>query len=185
LGTISRLSPEKGILDLLAAFSKAIKEIPDLRLIIIGGHSEEQKDYYLKIKKLIDKENLTDCVRILGYRHDAVKILKCLDFYISSSLSEGLPISMLEALALGIPTIATEITGNKDILCNSTFGVLVEPGSPESLYKGIVKMANLTQNERDSLSRNGYNRIKNHFSIDEMVIKTVLLYKQVLKKILE
>jgi len=185
LGTISRLSPEKGVLDLLAAFSKAIKEIPDLRLIIIGGHSEEQKDYYLKIKRLIDKENLTDCVRILGYRHDAVKILKCLDFYISSSLSEGLPISMLEALALGIPTIATEITGNKDILCNSTFGVLVEPGSPESLYKGIVKMANLTQNERDSLSRNGYNRIKNHFSIDEMVIKTVLLYKQVLKKILE
>jgi glycosyltransferase involved in cell wall biosynthesis len=185
LGTISRLSPEKGILDLLAAFSKAIKEIPDLRLIIIGGHSEEQKDYYLKIKRLIDKENLTDCVRILGYRHDAVKVLKCLDFYISSSLSEGLPISMLEALALGIPTIATEITGNKDILCNSTFGVLAEPGSPESLYKGIVKMANLTQNERDSLSRNGYNRIKNHFSIDEMVIKTVLLYKQVLKKILE
>ena len=47
LGTISRLSPEKGILDLLAAFSKAIKEIPDLRLIIIGGHSEEHKDYYL------------------------------------------------------------------------------------------------------------------------------------------
>ena len=185
LGTISRLSPEKGILDLLAAFSKAIKEIPDLRLIIIGGHSEEHKDYYLKIKRLIDKENLTDYIRILGYRHDAVKILKCLDFYISSSLSEGLPISMLEALALGIPTIATEITGNKDILCNSTFGVLVEPGSPESLYKGIVKMANLTQNERDSLSRNGYNRIKNHFSIDEMVIKTVLLYKQVLKKILE
>jgi glycosyltransferase involved in cell wall biosynthesis len=92
---------------------------------------------------------------------------------------------MLEALALGIPTIATEITGNKDILCNSTFGILAEPGSPESLYKGIVKMANLTQNERDSLSRNGYNRIKNHFSIDEMVIKTVLLYKQVLKKILE
>jgi len=182
LGTISRLSPEKGILDLLAAFSKAIKEIPDLRLIIIGGHSEEHKDYYLKVKRLIDKENLTDCIRILGYRHDAVKILKCLDFYISSSLSEGLPISMLEALALGIPAIATEITGNKDILCNSTFGILTEPGSPESLYKGIVKMVQLTQDERDFLSRNGYNRIKNHFSINETVIRIILLYKQVLKK---
>jgi glycosyltransferase involved in cell wall biosynthesis len=182
LGTISRLSPEKGILDLLAAFSKAIKEIPDLRLIIIGGHSEEHKDYYLKIKRFIDKENLTDYIRILGYRHDAVKILKCLDFYISSSLSEGLPISMLEALALGIPAIATEITGNKDILCNSTFGILTEPGSPESLYKGIVKMVQLTQDERDFLSKNGYNRIKNHFSINETVIRIILLYKQVLKK---
>jgi glycosyltransferase involved in cell wall biosynthesis len=181
LGTISRLSPEKGILDLLAAFSKSIKEIPDLRLIIIGGHSKEHNDYYLKIKELIDKESLTDYIRILGYRHDAVKILKCLDFYISSSLSEGLPISILEALASGTPTIATEIPGNKDILCNSIFGVLAEPGSPESLCRGIIKMANLAQSERDFLSRNGYNRIKNHFSIDEMVFKTVLLYKQVLK----
>ena len=181
LGTISRLSPEKGILCLLTAFSKAIKEIPDLRLIIIGGYPEEHNDYYLKVKSLIDKENLTDYVRILGYRQDTVKILKCFDFYISSSLSEGLPISMLEAFASGIPTIATEIAGNKDILCNSTFGVLTEPNSPESLCQGIIKMVHLTQGERDFISRNGFNRIQKHFSIDEMVTKTILLYKQTLK----
>ena len=182
LGTIARLSPEKGILCLLTAFSKAIKKTPDLRLIIIGGYPEEHKDYYLRVKNLIDKENLTDYVRILGYRQDTVKILKCFDFYISSSLSEGLPISMLEAFASGIPTIATEIAGNKDILCNSTFGVLAEPGSPESLHKGIIKMVHLTQDERDFFSRNGYNRIKTHFSIDEMVFKTDLLYKKIIKK---
>ena len=182
LGTIARLSPEKGILCLLTAFSKAIKKTPDLRLIILGGYPEEHKDYYLRVKNLIDKENLTDYVRILGYRQDTVKILKCFDFYISSSLSEGLPISMLEAFASGIPTIATEITGNKNILCNSTFGVLAEPGSPESLYNGIIKMVHLTDNERDFFSRNGYNRIKTHFSIDEMVFKTDLLYKKIIKK---
>lgn len=184
LGTISRISPEKGIFSLVAAFSKAIKKMPELRLIIIGGYSEEHKDYYLKVKDLVDKENLTDHIRILGYRQDAVKILKCIDFYISSSLSEGLPISMLEAFASKIPTIATEISGNKDILCNSVLGILVKPGSPESLCDGIIKMAHMTQSERDLFSRNGYNRIKTHFSIDAMVIKTVLLYKQILKKTL-
>ena len=89
---------------------------------------------------------------------------------------------MLEAFASGIPPIATEIAGNKDILCNSTFGVLAEPGSPESLHKGIIKMVHLTQDERDFFSRNGYNRIKTHFSIDEMVFKTNLLYKKIIKK---
>jgi glycosyltransferase involved in cell wall biosynthesis len=89
---------------------------------------------------------------------------------------------MLEAFASGIPTIATEIAGNKDILCNSTFGVLAEPGSPESLHKGIIKMVHLTPDERDFFSRNGYNRIKTHFSIDEMVSKTSLLYKKIIKK---
>jgi len=180
LGTLSRLSPEKGILILLSAFSKVIQEIPDLRLIIVGGYPEEHVDYYLKVKELIEKENLTEHVRILGYRQDAIEILKCMDFYISSSLSEGLPISMLEAFAAGVPTIATEITGNKDILRNSVFGVLAEPHSPESLSRGIVKMIQLTQKERDILVRNAYNRINNHFTIDEMASKTALLYKHVL-----
>jgi len=182
LGTLSRLSPEKGILNLLSAFSKAVKEVPDLRLIIVGGYPEEHENYYLKIQELIEKENLSEHICILGYRQDAIKILRCMDFYISSSLSEGLPISMLEAFAAGVPTIATEIVGNKDVLPNSVFGVLAKPDSPESLSGGIVKMVQLTEKERGILVRNAYNRINDHFTIDEMVNKTALLYKHVLSK---
>jgi len=181
LGTISRLSPEKGVLNLLSAFASTVKRIPDLRLIIVGGFPEEHRDYYLKAVGLIEKENLSGHVRILGYRQDALKILKCMDFFISPSLSEGLPISILEAFAAEIPTIATEITGNKDVVRNSVFGVLAEPDSVESLSQAIAKMVQLEQRDRDILKRNAYNRVKNHFSIEEMAGKTVLLYNQVLK----
>ncbi|MDP6809001.1 MAG: glycosyltransferase [Desulfobacterales bacterium] len=182
IGTLSRLSPEKGILNLLSAMSKVVQEMPDLRLVIVGGYPEEHTNYYLQVKELIEKENLTKHVCILGYREDAIKILKCMDFYISSSLSEGLPISMLEAFAAGIPAIATEIAGNKDILRNSVFGILVEPHSPESISRGIIKMNQMPQKERDILARNAYNRVNNHFTIDEMAAKTALLYKHVLSK---
>ena len=181
LGTISRLSPEKGVLNLLSAFASTVKRIPDLRLIIVGGFPEEHRDYYLKAVGLIEKENLSGHVRILGYRQDALKILKCMDFFISPSLSEGLPISILEAFAAEIPTIATEITGNKDVIRNSVFGVLAEPDSVEGLSQAIAKMVQLEQRDRDILKRNAYNRVKNHFSVEEMVGKTVLLYNQVLK----
>ena len=180
IGTLSRISPEKGILDLISAISKAIQEIPDLRLIIVGGYPDEHTDYYLQVKKLLEKENLTEHVRILGYRQDAIEILKCMDFYISSSLSEGLPISMLEAFSAKIPVIATEITGNKDILRNSVFGVLVEPHSPESISRGIVKMIQLAPKKRDTLVRNAFNRVNAHYTVDEMVGKTALLYKHTL-----
>ena len=83
-----------------------------------------------------------------------------MDIYVSASLSEGLPISILEALASKVPTVATEITGNKDILRNSVFGVLVEPDSAKSLARGIIKMTQLTQVEREIITRNAYNRIK-------------------------
>ena len=182
LGTISRLSPEKGILNLISAYSEVMSDIPSLRLLVVGGYSKEHKDYYLSVKNFIEKENLTEHVRILGYRNDALKILKCMDFYISPSLSEGLPISMLEALASGIPTIATEIAGNKDIVRNSVFGILVEPGLPKNLSQGICKMIKLPQRERDILSRNASYQIKKNFSIEEMARKTALLYKKILHK---
>jgi glycosyltransferase involved in cell wall biosynthesis len=182
LGTISRISPEKGMHNLLSAFSKVIQKIPDLRLIIVGGYPEEHKNYYLKIINFIKKEDLTEHVRILGYRKDALEILKCMDFYISPSLSEGLPISILEAISSRIPIVATEIAGNKDILRNSAFGILVEPNSPECLSLGIIRITQLTQNELNILTRNAYNRIKKEFSVEEMASKTVLLYKKILHK---
>ena len=180
VGTISRLSPEKGIINLLLAFHQTLQKKNNLRLIMVGGYPEEHKDYYLRIKRLIEEKDLSKHVCLLGYRNDSLEILKCLDFYISPSLSEGLPISVLEALACGIPTIATEIPGNKDVLCNSVFGVLAQANSPKALYRGIMKMIQLTQSERDIISKNAYIRIKKHFSIDEMVMKTDLLYTKVL-----
>ena len=182
LGTISRLSPEKGILDLLSGFSQIIQSEPNLKLMIVGGCPEEHKNYDLKAKALIEKEHLTEHVRILGYRQDALKILKCMDFYISPSLSEGLPISLLEAFAAGVPVIATEIPGNKDILRNSAFGVLSDPGSPKSLAQGIQKMLALSERERNIIAQNAFNRVKDNFSVATMVNETFQLYRQVLSK---
>ena len=182
LGTISRFSPEKGILDLLSGFSKIIQSEPNLKLIIVGGYPKEHRNYYLKAKSLIEREHLEGHVRILGYRGDALKILKCINFYISPSLSEGLPISLLEACAAGVPAIATKVVGNEDILCNSTFGVLSDPGSPESLALGIRKMLALSERERNSIVQNAFNRVKDNFSIVTMTDKTFQLYRQVLNK---
>ena len=180
VGTISRLSPEKGIINLVSAFHKIIQNKKNLRLIIIGGYPEEHKSYYLEIKQLIEEKGLSEHVCILGYRGDAIKILKCLDIYISASLSEGLPISILEALASRIPTIATDIRGNKDILCNSVFGLLVKPNSAASLAQGVIKMTQLSQTDRKIMTRNSHNRIRKNFSINEMANKTKLLYNLVL-----
>ena len=105
-----------------------------------------------------------------------------MDFYISPSLSEGLPISLLEAFAAGVPVIATEIPGNKDVLSNSAFGVLSDPGSPESLAFGIQKMLTLPEWERDIISQNAFNRVKDNFSVTAMADETFRLYRRVLNK---
>ena len=149
----------------------------------MGGYPKEHKNYYLKAKALIERKHLTEHVRVLGYRQDALKILRCMDFYISPSLSEGLPISLLEAFAAGVPVIATEIPGNKDVLSNSAFGVLSDPGSPKSIAQGIRKMLALSEQERNIISQNAFNRVKDNFSVTTMADETFRLYRQVLSKV--
>jgi glycosyltransferase involved in cell wall biosynthesis len=106
-----------------------------------------------------------------------------MDFYISPSLSEGLPISLLEAFAAGVPAIATEIPGNKDVLSSSAFGVLSDPGSSKSLAQGIRKMLALSKRERSVITQNAFNRVKDSFSVDTMADETFRLYRQVLSKV--
>ena len=105
-----------------------------------------------------------------------------MDFYISPSLSEGLPISLLEAFAAGVPVIATEIPGNKDILSNSAFGVLSDPGSPKSLAQGIRKILALSERKRSAIAQNAFNRVRDNFSVTTMADETFQLYRQVLSK---
>ncbi len=180
-GTLSRVSPEKGLTTLLEGFAEAKKIFPHIRLIIIGDCPEEHEKYIKKIKQYIQEKGLTESVKILGSREDALEILKCVDFYISPSQSEGLPYNLLEALAVGKPVIATDIPGNNDIIRKSVEGILIPANSPRSLAHGILNMLELGSAERQAMQQNGKARIRDQFSLRVMTEKTFSLYKKVLE----
>ncbi|MGK0179973.1 MAG: glycosyltransferase involved in cell wall biosynthesis, partial [Nitrospinales bacterium] len=128
-GTLSRVSPEKGLDTLLEGFVEAVKIAPYIRLLVIGDCPAEHEKYIKTIMQYIHENGLDDTVKILGAREDALEILKSIDFYISPSRSEGLPYNLLEALAVGKPLMATDIPGNNDIIRKSVEGVLVPVNS--------------------------------------------------------
>ncbi len=180
IGTIARVAPEKDLITLLAGFSLALKKNPDIRLIIIGGCPKGHEIYQREVENYVSSNNLEKFVALLGDRQDAVKILKCMDAYVSSSLTEGLPLSLLEAFAAGVPIVATDIPGHKDVVRNSVFGLLLSKNSAQGLSRGILKMLSLRPEERKILSRNGIDRIKNKFSLEAMAKNTVSLYETIL-----
>lgn len=180
--TLSRVSPEKGLTILLEGFAEAKKIVPHIRLIIIGDCPDEHEKYIKKIKQYIYENGLVESVKILGSREDALEILKCVDFYIAPSLSEGLPYSLLEALAAEIPVIATDIPGNNDIIRKSVEGILIPANSAGPLAHGILNMLDLGSEERQAMEQNGIVRIRDQFSLNLMVEKTFSLYKKVLEE---
>jgi len=179
-GTLSRVSPEKGITTLLQGFDEANKIAPHIRLIIVGDCPDEHQEYIKTVRQYIYENRLDDVVKILGSREDALGFLKCIDFYVAPSKSEGLPYNILEALAVGNPVVATDIPGNNDIIRKSVEGVLIPVNSKRSLAHGLLTLLEMGTEECKAMVENGKARIRDQFLLSQMTEKTFSLYKKVL-----
>jgi glycosyltransferase involved in cell wall biosynthesis len=118
-GTVSRLSPPKDPFTLV----QAVALVPDLHLLVIGD-GPLRTDLLVEIDRL----GIADRVRLLGARPDVPRLLGALDLFVLSSKSESLPLSVIEALAAGIPVVASDVGGLRELVHSGSTGVLVPPG---------------------------------------------------------
>jgi sugar transferase (PEP-CTERM/EpsH1 system associated) len=136
IGTVGRLDPVKDHLGLLRAFSRVISD-PRLQLFIAGG-GPRQTDLARETQSL----GLARRVRFLGERDDVPKILPGLDVFVLPSLGEGMSNTILEAMATGLPVIATNVGGNPELVLHEVTGLLVEPRSPTELVAALSRYVN-------------------------------------------
>ncbi len=136
--TIGRFSEVKGHLYLFQAFSIVKRQIRNSKLILIGEGPLKNR-YLTDIKRL----NLEDDIVLLGVHRNPFKFLINSDVFVLSSIYEGLPTVLLEALACRLPIISTNcITGPREILDNGKYGLLVPIKDPFKLAESMLKLAN-------------------------------------------
>src|SRR5262249_49488444 len=112
VGTVGAITPRKGQLDLLLALSKVLRRHPRTKLIIVGGtEGPEGEAYDRRLRTYVRAEKLDGYVTFTGWRSDVAAILCQLDLFVLPSLNEGLPRAVLEAMALGLPVVATNVGG--------------------------------------------------------------------------
>ncbi|SMP18991.1 Glycosyltransferase involved in cell wall bisynthesis [Desulfurobacterium pacificum] len=171
---IANFSEVKGQHILLKAFQKFTTMHPDRNLVLLlaGRDTQSEKAYQL-IKKL----NLTKKVIPLGFRRDVPQILKDTDIFVFPSLSEGLGSSLLQAMAMKKIVVASYVGGIKTYLKHMENGIAVEPGSIESLYKGLLTAIENINNEK--LKENA-RKTALDFDIEKVVDRTLKVYREVL-----
>lgn len=174
--TVARLSPEKDFATLLRATWILLKDRPDFRLKIVGDGPERAK-----LEQLSKELDLTNHVDFLGERSDVSELLPQAGFFVSSSLSEGISLTLLEAMAVGLPVVTTDVGGNPEIVVEGKTGLLVQPGSPEKL--ALAMRALLKDQEAwpvyGELARQ---RVEQHFNVRTMVRQYEDIYRQLLKR---
>lgn len=172
--SVARLSAEKDFPTLLRAIAIARQDIPDLELKLVGDGPERGR-----LEQLSQELNLTQCVEFLGERHDVSALLARAGFFVTASLTEGISLTLLEAMAVGLPVIATAVGGNSEIVDAPRTGCLVSPGCPTELAAGIVAMC-LQPQHWLAMGQAGRDRVEQHFEIRRMVTDYEQLYRELL-----
>ena len=162
LVSVGRLRREKGFPVLLSA----LKHIPQEQrpFTIILGDGPDKMDLH----RLTTQYGLTESVRFLGNRTDVAEYLQASDLFAMSSLWEGLPIALLEAMACGLPVIVTRVGGNPEVVEEDRSGILVPPGDDESLAQAILRLVN-DPAKRARLSKAAYERIESKFGLKSFI----------------
>lgn len=174
IATIGRLWPQKGIRDVIWATDhlKVIRN--DVHLLILGDGPLRST-----LEKYTRQIEVDDHVHFLGHRDDVERILPHLDAVLSGSRFEGLPNSLMEAMAAGLPVIATDIPGNRDLITHESTGLLARPGSVSDLARLTDKVLN-DRALAERLGSAAAAKMATEYTPAKMVERHACLYRELL-----
>lgn len=175
LFTAGRFVPAKALDDLLRAFAIFHGRVPHSVLAMAGDGP-----LFEPMAALVREMGLSDSVRLLGPRQDVPLLMAAADIYVSSSLREGLPMAVLEAMMAGLPVVATAV-GDLPHLVRAETGRLVPPARPEVLAEALETLAK-NASLRESLGAAARQFVQENFSADAWMNQLLALYRDVLEK---
>jgi glycosyltransferase involved in cell wall biosynthesis len=171
VGTVANLRAQKAYPDLLAAALHVVERLPDVRFVAVGQGPLEGE-----VRALHARLGLGDRLLLLGHRPDAVRVMAACDVFVLASLYEGLGVAVMEALALGLPVVATAVGGVPEVVQHGREGLLVPPGCPRELAAALVAL--LTDAERRQRMAEAAARRGAELSIDSAVRRTEAVYHE-------
>jgi glycosyltransferase involved in cell wall biosynthesis len=175
IGTVARLTPQKDPFTWLAVVSEVRRRRPDTWFVWIGGGELEHA-----VAAAAERVGVADAIRILPYREDARDALQTFDVFLLTSVFEGLPYALLEALAAGLPVVATSVVGIRDVVRHAETGFLAPAGDPAALAAAVVRLLDDPDLAR-RIGEAGRRDVVERFSVRAMVEQTAQLYAELIE----
>lgn len=170
VGTVGRLIERKGHYDLLEAWPMVLEEHPEAELLIVGDGPEREG-----LEEQARELGVWDSVQLPGTRDDVPALLDLMDVFAFPSHFEGLPGALLEAMAAGLPVVATPVDGNAELIDDEESGLFVPVGDPNALAREVRRICSHPQ-LGESLGDEAAHVAATEFSLDQMVKAFTTLY---------
>ena len=172
---VGRLAPEKGLDSLIDAWTIVVRNVPHARLVLVGDGPSR-----FNLESKVSALGLEKQVEFAGSSTDPSQFLQQSDLFVLPSKEEGMSIALLEAMALGMPVVASDIPGNRRLIENDAFGRLFPVGDPESLAKTILET--WADPERAQLlGEAARRRVEEHYSIEAVARRHLDLFDALIR----
>jgi len=172
LGCVSRFDPIKRVETLLRALQLLAPRIPRVILLLVGGGGEEER-----IRRLTAEMGLGSRVIFTGLLEKPARIYPTLDLYVTTSLKEGLPLSLIEAMGARLAVVATDVPGQRDVVVQGETGLLVPPQDPAALAVAISSLL-ADPERRRRMGEASRRRALKEFAVQSMIEGTAGVYRR-------
>ncbi|MCC5830982.1 MAG: glycosyltransferase [Phycisphaeraceae bacterium] len=172
---VARFHPVKDHLTAIDAFARVVESIPEAMLLLVGDG--EQKE---AIVERIRRHGIWKSVRLLGVRSDVPDLINAADLFLLSSLSEGISVTLLEAMGCGVPIVATEVGGNPEVVEHGVTGLLSPRRDSEGMAENILELLG-DEPRRRAMGEAGRERLLNHFDQDRMHEAYASMYRAMIE----
>lgn len=173
VGTIAELTHNKGLKYLIDAIAQLQTKGYKLQTVIVGEGEEREK-----LETLLRQHNLQETVYLAGFIPDAAQYLKAFDVFVLSSLKEGLPYTILEAMHAGVPVVGSRVGGIPDLIEQEGTGIIVPPKNPQDIANAVGRLLS-DKTLHHKLGKQAQKRAQERFSFDAMFSATIRLYNGV------
>ena len=176
IGYVGQLSHRKNLGDMIDAFALFCRDHDNVRLLLVGDGPERIE--------LQQKANTLECgdrIEFLGYRSDRLRVVKEMDLFCMTSSLEGIPRSLMEAMAMRVPVVAYEIPGVDKLILDGQTGLLAPFGDKAALKNCWERLLGDGQLSK-TLAKNGRNHVEKNFSAERMAAEYAQLYRELLNR---
>lgn len=178
IGYVGRISPEKDLETWLRVAAVVFQQCPKARFLVVGEGKDDSLLSQLKI--LAATLGIAKNVDFLGYREDLLSIYAAFDVFFLSSRREGICNSLLEAMAMGVPIVATDVGGTKELMVNGKTGHLFSPDDAKGMAQAIISLVR-DRSLRENMSQAGRKHIEAKFSFASRLRRIETLYADILE----
>ena len=168
---VGRLEPVKNLQFLLNAFRAAVAQAPELRLWLVGDGTERQR-----LEQVTDELGVRSNVTFWGQQMDVAPFFSSADAFVMSSVSEGLPMSLLQALSSRLPAVVTDVGGMAEVVRLAQAGITVPLNNAEGMAEAFMRLA-ARADEREVFANNAQAAFRTHFTLPVMVERYLQLYR--------